>query len=143
VSGTVQSRRPIPLWEPTRAARWLRRLGVVGGAVLVVVFFTWFGALRVPASMDTVPSIAPGSWVIVDRRASAVRVGSHVFVAVPDGGTLLSRVVAIDADGIDVQNPNAASTLPDSRQFGRLAASQVRSTVLVVFAPDGGGRDGR
>ncbi|MBX3463504.1 MAG: hypothetical protein KF830_10050 [Planctomycetes bacterium] len=142
VSGTVPARRP-PRFEPATAARWVRRATLllavaVGGYAWAVLGTEW-----VPAGMRTVPSIPPGSLCLVDRRASAVRVGRDVFVEV-DGVRLLSRVAAVDGDLVTVRNPDAEAPWPDSRTFGAVPVPQVRGAVLVVFAPStaAGGRDG-
>jgi hypothetical protein len=135
VSGTVPSARKVG-FDPLPPSRWLRRATWVLAIVAGIVFFAWFGTQRVPAGMDTVPSIPPGSLCIIDRRQGAAKVGSHVFLDVPAGGTVLSEVTAADEEKVFVLHPNAASALPDSRSFGPLPRSSVRSTVLVVFPPD-------
>lgn len=145
VSGTVPSTRRVG-FDPLPPARWLKRLTWVFAVVAGIVFFAWFGTQRVPSGMDTVPSIPPGSLCIVDRRQSAAKVGSHVFVDVPGGGTLLSQVTQADDVGVFVQNPNGLSALPDSRTFGVLPRHHVRSTVLAVFAAEAkekGATDGK
>ena len=134
VSGTVPARSE-PRVNPIGSAKRLRRATVV----LAVVAFTWFllqfGTKWVPAGMDTVPGIPPGSWCIVDRWSIGLRVGSDVFVAVP-GGEVLSRVAALDGDTVTVRHPNEHAGAPDSRTFGALPRHAVRATVLVVFPPD-------
>jgi len=123
-------------FEPAAVARLVRRatwLLLFGAGA---VFFWRFGTERVPLGMNTVPSIPPDSWCIVDRGARAARVGSHVFVDVPQLGSLLSRVAAIDADTITVENPDPLAAWPDSRSFGPLPRRCLRSTVLVVFGPE-------
>lgn len=133
VSGTVPARTRPP-FDPQSLARRLRR----GTALLAVVAFAWFllkfGTAWVPANMDTVPSVPPGSWCIVDRWSSGLRVGSDVFVDTPEG-RLLSRVAALDAETVTVLHPNGNSAWPDSKHFGLLPRSAVVSTVMVVFLP--------
>lgn len=135
VSGTVPVAAASRGVDPLRLARVVRRISVVGGVVLGTWFLLQFGSRWVPARMDTVPSIPPGSWCIVDRWATGLAVGSDVFVATPNG-ELLSRVVALTADEVVVQHPNSATRWPDSRAFGPLPRRAVRATVLVVFRPD-------
>jgi len=145
VSGTVPSTRKVG-FDPLPPARWLKRLTWVFALGAGALFFAWFGTQYVPPRMDTVPSIPPGSLCIIDRRQSAAKVGSHVFVDVPGGGTLLSQVTQADDVGVFVQNPNGLSALPDSRTFGVLPRDHVRSTVLVVFPPEAkakGATDGK
>ncbi len=134
VSGTVPARRQ-PAFDPQRVARWLRR----GTALIAVVGFVWlvmrYSTAWVPAGMDTVPGLPPGSWCIIDRHP-ALRVGADVFVDAP-GGRIVSRIAAVDDTTVTVLHPNSASSVPDSRTFGPLARTQVHGTVLVVFAADG------
>lgn len=141
VSGTVPARSP-ESFDPLSLARRLRRW-TVG---LAVLGFTWFllkfGTAWVPANMDTVPSVPPGSWVIVDRWSSGLRVGSDVFVATP-AGRLLTRVAALDDETVTVLHPNGASAWPDSKHFGLLRRDQVESTVMVVFLPGKGAERGK
>lgn len=135
LSGTVPAKRRLGL-DPSPATKWIKRLTWAVAGVTVLGFFTCFGTQRVPTGMDTVPAIRPGSLCIVDKRKSAIREGSNVFVDVPGGGTVLSRVTALDADTVTVLHPNPGSRLPDSRSFGPLPRRMIRSTVLAVFAPD-------
>src|SRR5262245_49293412 len=129
VSGTVPARAR-PTFDPAVIAKWLYR----ATAGLAIVAFGWlvlqFGTAWVPANMDTVPTVPPGSWCIVDRWASGLRVGSDVFVATPSG-VLLSRVATLDAATLTVLHPNGESRWPDSKHFGVLPRSAVKSTVLV------------
>jgi hypothetical protein len=124
-------------FDPERLARWLRRATLLGAGVAAVWFFRCFGTERVPAGMDGVASIPPGSLCIVDRRGGSAAVGHHVFADVPGGGTVLSRVAAVEPDGtLVLHNSNAGSAMPDSRAFGPLPRSRVRGVVLVVFPPE-------
>jgi type IV secretory pathway protease TraF len=138
VSGTVRA-RTTPAVDPVRAAKVLRRVTVAIAAVLFTWFALQFGSAWVPANMDTVPAVPAGSWCIVDRWATRLRVGNDVFVDTP-AGPMLSRVAALDADTVTVLHPNADSRWPDSRSFGPLPRRAVTSTVLVVFPPDGAQR---
>ncbi len=84
--------------------------------------------------MDTTPKIPPGSLCIVDKRGSVAKVGDEVFVDLPEGGTLLSRVQSIDgADRLIVHNDRAESRLPDSNRFGPLPRSAVRGVVITTL----------
>lgn len=120
--------------DPLRLARLARRLTLPLALVAGIAFFACFGAVRVPPGMDTLPSIPPGSLCIVDKRGGAAQVGDEVFVDLPLGGTLLTRVQAIDAEGrLVVQNDRQESQLPDSDQFGPLPRSAVRGVVITTL----------
>lgn len=138
VSGTVPSAKPERL-QPTQVARWVRRATLVFAIVAGLWFALKFSTRWVPASMNTVPSIPAGSWVITDRWASGLRVGSDVFVTTPFG-EMLSRVTKLSDDELEVVHPNPQSSWPDSLDFGALPRSNVQSTIVVVFAPEGEGR---
>lgn len=140
VSGTVPARTR-PRVDPSSLARWVRRLTLVLAVGLGVWCYAAFGTEWVPPGMHTVPSIAPGSLCLVDRRASAVQVGRDVFVRA-QGVRLLTRVQAIDGDSVLVANPDPMAPYPDSRAFGALPRSQVLGAVMVVFAPGDGARGG-
>lgn len=134
LSGTVPCRRRIG-FDPVPLARWLKRATWLFGIAATVVFFSWYGAERVPVGMRTLADIAPGAWCVVDRRAAAVQPGRAVFVSVPGIGLLLSRVAEVSADTVRVEHDLAVSGWPDSRGFGPLPRAAVRSTVLVAFQP--------
>lgn len=138
VSGTVAARTPAS-FDPDRFGKRIRRWTMVAGVVGCVWFFTRFGTAWVPTNMDTVPTIPPGSWCIVDRWQSGLRVGSDVFVDC-DAGRLLTRVAALDAETVTVLHPNGASAWPDSKHFGLLPRSAVASMVMVVFPSSEGAR---
>ena len=134
VSGTVPSSKPTSL-QPTTVAMWVRRLTLVFGVIAGSWFFLKFGTQWVPADMNTVPEIPAGSWVVIDRWSSGLRVGSDVFVETPNG-ELLSRVSELRQNEVVVRNPNQNSVHADSAQFGALPRKKVTATVVVVFAPD-------
>ncbi|MFT4513579.1 MAG: hypothetical protein ACI89X_002824 [Planctomycetota bacterium] len=134
VSGTVPASKPTRL-QPTTVAKWLRRITIVFAVVCGLWFFLKFGTQWVPAGMDTVPDIPAGSWVVVDRWASGLRVGSDVFIDTPHG-ELLSRVTELRDDEVMITHPAVRSGYGDSALFGPLPRANVRSTVVVVFAPD-------
>lgn len=122
-------------FDPARLGRTIRRATLPLAIVAAIVFFQCFGSMRVPEGMDSMPDIPPGSLCLIDKRSGPPRPGKEVFVAVPDGGTLLTRVVAVGADGsLRVQNDSPTTRLPDSDQFGDLPATALRGVVMVVFA---------
>jgi type IV secretory pathway protease TraF len=119
--------------DPLRLARIVRRsmLPIALGAA--AIFWVCFGMVKVPLGMDTMPTIPPESLCVLDKRVSQAGVGHEVFVEVPDGGTLLSRVLEVTPDDrIVVRNDNAQSLLPDSRVFGPLSRSRVLGVVIFV-----------
>ncbi|MFT4841974.1 MAG: hypothetical protein ACI8UD_000221 [Planctomycetota bacterium] len=135
VSGTVAASKPTPL-QPTTVAKWVRRSTLVFAVVCGLWFFLKFGTQWVPAGMNTVTEIPAGSWVVVDRWASGLRVGSDVFIDTPHG-ELLSRVTELRDDEVVISHPAKHSGYGDSALFGALPRANVRSTIVVVFAPDG------
>lgn len=124
-------------------ARRIRRWTLLLGVGALVLGYLCFGARWVPADMDTVPEIPPGSFCVLDKRDRAVQVGSHVFVELPGAGVVLTRVATRDGDRITVRHPNPGSAIPDSRAVGSVPLAAVRGTVLGAFAPDGRSRGGR
>jgi len=141
VSGTVPAKNS-PSFDPIRVGRRLKRWTVVVAVVVFTWFFLQFGTAWVPAGMDTMPEAPPGSWCIVDRWSTGLRVGSDVFVDGPRG-PVLSRVASIDGDDLYLLHPNGASLHPDSRNFGPVRRADVRSTVMVVFRAAAGASRGR
>ena len=135
VSGTVPSSKP-PGLQPTTIARWVRRATLVFAVIAGSWFFLKFGTRWVPAGINTVPEIPAGSWVVVDRWASGLRVGSDVFIDTPEG-ELLSRVSELRDNEVVITHPTRHSGYGDSSEFGALTRNQVRATVVVVFPPDG------
>jgi hypothetical protein len=124
-------------FEPQRFARALRRLTLPFAVIAGIVFWQMYGVIRVPEGMDTIPSIAPGSTCLVAKSGSKAMVGHEVFCDVPDGGTVLSRVTEITADGrLVLRHDHVESRLPDSRAFGPVSRESVRGVVLVVFGSD-------
>jgi len=126
-----------------RMARRIRRITLVLAIVLLGWLWLTYGGRWVPAKMDTVPDIPPGSFCVVDKRPATVQVGSHVFVELSGSGVVLSRVSAREGDRIRILHPNASSSLPDSRTLGEVPVEAVLGTVLGAFKPGGGDASGR
>ena len=135
VSGTVPAPTPksLPL---TTVAKWVRRITLVVTASAGLWFALKFGTKWVPAGMNTVPEIPAGSWVIIDRWASGLRVGSDVFIDTPHG-ELLSRVTELNEHEVVITHPAEYSGYGDSAIFGPLPRQNVRATIVVTFPPDG------
>ena len=134
VSGTVPSSQPKRL-APTDIARWIRRVTLVLGVTAITWFFLQFGTRWVPKGMYTVPDMPPGSWLILDRWCTGLRVGSDVFVETPDG-EVLSRVSDLTDDEVFITHPSPGSSIGDSSKFGGLPRKNVRAVVVVVFPPE-------
>ena len=133
----AEPKRPRAEIAPVRAARLVRRFTLPFAVAAGLFFWSRYGVIRVPEGMDTMPSIPAGSACLVDKRGSIVVAGHEVFCDVPDGGTVLSRVVSVTADdAIVLEHDAKESRLPDSRAFGPLPRSAVRGVVLVVFVAD-------
>lgn len=134
VSGTVPSSQPKRV-QPTDIARWVRRVTLVLAVVAGTWFFLQFGTRWVPAGMYTVPEIPPGSWVIMDRWCSGLRVGSDVFIETPDG-EVLSRVSELRDGKVFIKHPTPGSSIGDSTKFGGLPRNNVKAVIMVVFQPE-------
>jgi hypothetical protein len=122
-----------------RLAKSLRRWALFGMLFVGAYLLYGYGGRWVPGDMDTVPAIPAGSFCIIDRWQSTVMAGSHVFVALPDGRTVLTRVAHREGERITIEHPNPRSSFPDSRTLGPLPVSAVQGTVLGAFP--GGDRD--
>ncbi|MFN3240412.1 MAG: hypothetical protein ACE37K_02745 [Planctomycetota bacterium] len=120
---------------PQRLARIARRATLVLGLVAVAWFLLKFETRWVPPGMNTITEVPGGSWVILDRWTTGLRVGSDVFVRTPHGEQV-SRVKALDAETVTIEHPNPDATWGDSRVFGPLPREQILGTIVVVFAPD-------
>lgn len=117
---------------------WLRRAALPLLAAGVFGLLWTFELTRLPAGMDSMSDIPSGATVLLDQRATSAREGMAILVELPQGGSLLSRLVRRDPDGaLWVENDRQESRLPDSRSFGALPASCYRGAVLVVFPPEG------
>ena len=125
-------------------AKRLRRWTLVLGMVALAWSWLWYGARWVPAGMDTVPDMPPGTFCVIAKRTGSVHVDSHVFIEIGGGDVVLSQVVGVDraAGTVSIRHPNPESRIPDSRALGSLPLRSVQGTVLGAFKPgaDDGGR---
>ena len=137
--GVQPCRSPVRQLLPHRLARIARRATAVFALGSLILFLIKYETRWVPLGMNTVEAVPGGSWVVVDRWCSGMRVGSDVFVETPHG-ELVSRVEALAADSVRVRNPSPASSWGDSRDFGPLPIEDVVGTIVVVLAPDGADR---
>lgn len=118
--------------------RWVWRVTILGLIVAVIIFSSWFGVLRVPQGMDGLKHIIPPAVCLIDKREGSVRAGCSVFVDLPEGGTVLSRVAELSAAGeMRLENDNPDSVQPDSAELGLLPLASLRGVVLVVFSGQG------
>ena len=124
---------------PQRLARLARRATAAFALGALTVFLIKYDTRWVPVGMNTIDAVPGGSWVVVDRWCSGMRVGSDVFIETPHG-ELVSRVEALAEESVRIRNPSAASTWGDSRVFGPLPIEDVVGTIVVVFAPEGASR---
>lgn len=120
---------------PQRLARAARRTTLALGCAVVFGALVKLDTCWVAPGMNTVEEIPPGSWLLLDRWRSGLRVGSDVVVETPHG-ELVSRVSALDEASVTILHPNPAATWGDSRLFGPLPLAQVRGTILAAFRPD-------
>ena len=119
---------------PQRLTRLVRRATLAVGLAAVLGALVKFDTCWVAPGMNTVEEIPAGSWLLLDRWSSGLRVGSDVVVETPHG-ELLSRVSALQGETVSILHPNPTATWGDSRLFGPLPLADVRGTVLVAFAP--------
>lgn len=119
-----------------KSAKLVRRSMLPLAIVVIVWVYFSVGFLRVPEGMDTMTGTHPeGSLCLIDKRSSAVQVGTVVFVDA-FGGTVLTRVLARHDGFIEVRHDNPVSQLPSGEDLGLLPLSMVRGVVLAVFPPD-------
>ena len=121
---------------PNRLARTARRVTLLIGVAAVAGFLMKFETRWVPAGMDTVADIPGGSWVVLDRWCSGLRVGSPVFVSTPHGD-LVSCIAAVEDEAVTIRHPNPDAAWGDSRHFGAIPMRDVIGTVVVTLAPLG------
>lgn len=133
--------------NPFRLRRWVLRSGVVLLALFVVWLVSLYGILRVPEGMDTLPGThPPGTICIVRKAPGRITLGEHgavVFLRVPGGGTVLTRVVRIDERGmLHVRHDNRESRFVRYEQMGPYPLDAVEALVLTQLVPEGAGRGG-
>ena len=140
--------KPPAIVQPwtVRVASRIRRLALP--IVLLGSVALWFnyGLLGVPIGMDTMlDTHPPGTRCLIEKRPSRVRQGGVVFVDLPDGGTLLARVAAVDDQGrISLACDNPRSRYRElADELGAIDPSAVRALVLVAFTPTPGAPGGR
>ncbi|MBK8976820.1 MAG: hypothetical protein IPM29_12955 [Planctomycetes bacterium] len=135
MSAPVQKRG----FDTLRAAGLMRRALLPVAVLLALLLWRSYGTLRVPDGMDTTPAVPPGSLCVIEKSPGDLRPGQLVFAEL-GGGLVLSRIRAVDADGVLLENDSRSSRLPDSRQLGPVPRSAIRALVLSTFAgaADGG-----
>ena len=104
-----------------KAAKLVRRSMLPLAIVVIVWVYLSIRLLRVPEGMDTMTGTHPeGSLCLIDKRSSAVQVGTVVFVDA-FGGTVLTRVLARHDGFIEVRHDNPLSQLPSGNTFASSA----------------------
>lgn len=141
VSGTVPSRRPRRS-DPLKWARQVRRATALAGIGVLAWFFLRFSTAWVPSGMNTVPTLPPEAWCLIDKWAVGLRVGSDVFYEGPIG-TMVGRVSALDAETFEVANVTPGCTVPDSATFGAVPRRALIGTVVTALLPASGAPRGR
>jgi hypothetical protein len=133
------------LWDTVRISRLLRRLALPVVLVAFLLFYLSYGWQAVPNGMDTVPESAPvGSICAIQKRPSAVQVGSLVFLELDRGGLLLSKVSAVLPGGrFLIRHENRDSAFLSYEDLGPFDVRQVRGLVLGVFRFGQQGSDDR
>ena len=106
------------------------------GVAAIIGFLVKFETRWVPAGIDTVADIPGGSWVLLDRWCSGLRVGSKVFVTTPHGD-LVTEVERVEGGAVTIRHPNPRASFGDSRMFGAISMDDVIGTVVVTLAPSG------
>ena len=106
--------------------------------VCTVILHYSYGLVRVPAGMDTmVETHPPGTLCVIEKSPGSLPANSVVFVDLPDGSTVLTRAVAVNADGgIDIRHDNRASRFQYLESAGPYPLQAVRGHVLSFFLPD-------
>lgn len=129
-----------------KATRWVGRLGVPLLLVCALALYWHFDLLAVPEGMDTMPETHPaGTICLIEKSPSGLVQGSVVFVDLPDGSTVLTRVAAVFDDGaIAIRHDNRASVFCYLEQSNPYPATAVRGLVLTMFVgqPQGVPRSG-
>lgn len=133
--------------NPFLLRRWVLRAGVVLLGGFVVWLVTLYGIVRVPAGMDTLPGThPPGTICFVRRSPRRISLGEHgavVFLRVPGGGTVLTRVIRIDERGmLHVRHDNRRSRLLRYEDMGPFPVDAVAALVLTQLVPEGAGNGG-
>jgi len=140
----TQRRETGGAWDTVRLSRWIRRLALPVVLLALLFFYLHFGWQTVPGGMDTMPQSAPpGSICAIDKRPTTLKAEtSLVFLEVPGGGVLLSRVSKLEPDGrFHILHENRKSKYLRFESMGPYSIDKVQGLVLGVFrleSSDGG-----
>ena len=112
-----------------------RLLAVAAGAAALTLATRHLEAVAV-RGRSMAPALLPGDRLIVRHRRSGPRIGEVVVVRDPrqPDRELIKRVAAVDGDRVMLLGDNPAHST-DARDFGPVAASDVRWAVLVRYWP--------
>lgn len=120
--------------DPIKLKPWIHRAILLSVIAAGLVMYNNYGWLRVPKGMDTMPDELPGGTLcLIEKRPSEVVVGSVVFVDLPQGGTVVTRVREIVGDDLIVQHDNPKSRLGFADGKGAVSIEWVRGLVLSGF----------
>ncbi len=122
-----------------RTLQWAGRIrrAMLPLAIVLGVLLWWnYGTLTVPRGMDSMPDYPPGTLCIIAKEPGNLAVGQVVFVDL-GGGTVLTRITALDEETVTVRHDADDSALPDSDEVGPLPRSAVRALLLTAFRSDG------
>lgn len=123
--------------DPMRLRRWVVRAALPIVLLCALLLFWLFGTVRVPAGMDTmIDTLPPGTVLLLMLHPSRVEPGSIVLLDLPEpiGGTLLSRVERVAADGsFSIRHDNRASRFVGLEQHGPFRMADVHGTVFTHF----------
>ncbi len=119
-----------------KTARFLRRCMLPVALICGALLFYNFGTLKVPKGMDTMmDSVPAGTTCLIQKRPSKVVVGNVVFVDLPRGGTLVTRVDEVRGDRFTVRHENSSSRFGTGESLGELSVAMVRGIVIASFIP--------
>jgi hypothetical protein len=126
--------------DPLRLRRWVVWLGLPLAVLGLVGMVLLFELIEVPDGMDTMlDSLPPGTVLVLMRHPLAVEPGSVVLLALPEpiGGTLLTRVETVAADGtFTIRHDNRTSRYAELEARGPWRLADVRGTVFTQFVPE-------
>lgn len=126
--------------DPLRLRRCVVWVGTPIAVLCLVGMLLLFELVTVPEGMDTMAeTLPPGTVLVLMRHPRSVQPGSIVLLSLPEpiGGTLLSRVASVAADGtFTVRHDNRASRYIELEGRGPWSLADVRGTVFSQFLPE-------
>lgn len=121
--------------------RWVPfvSLALVAGSVGAMCL--WYGLLTVPRGMDTMMDThPPGTVCLIQKTPGGVVADAVVFVDLPEGATVLSRVARVLADGsFEIRHDNRESVFRHLEDLGPFWPADVRGLVVTMFVTEAQG----